>query len=64
MVSIRLNVVGIRLNVAESGFDRLNTVASMDMLSNKATDTRHLNDIGTICSSMNVALKSSIRIRS
>ena len=45
MVSIRLNVVGIRLNVAESGVDRLNTVASMDMLSNKATDTGHLDDI-------------------
>ena len=62
MVSIRLNVVGIRLNVAESGVNRLNTVASMDMLS--ATDTLHLDDIATICSSMNVALTNIIRIRS
>ena len=64
MVSIRLNVVGIRLNVAESGVDRLNTVASMDMLSNKATDTGHLDDILNICSSMNVAMNNIIRIRS
>ena len=64
MVSIRLNVVGIRLNVAESGVDRLSTVASMDMLSNEATDTLHLDDIATICSSMNVALTNIIRIRS